>query len=441
MNNFVSLDGTESCISQLVEPEHRTSMRQLLSDSNAIALRGSGLSYALASAAPNATTISTRAFDRILSFDQVAGTVCVEAGISIGSLIEFLVGRGWWFPVLPGHPAITVGGCVAFNTHGKTQHDIGQFSDHIVELTLVHPDHGEIVCSPQAESTTFELTVGGMGLTGWIANVTLRVAPLPGDVLVRRTHGVDDYGGAVAMMESHGSSGAHLYSWNDASRRGRAFGRGVVYDERFEVAGHDGADQANVRFRTFAPDRRGRYVPAPFWNRATTSAINRAWSTAARLRKIERMTVLDAAFPINGREAYFHLFGRRGFHEYQVIVPRDSFAETAERVRRSIERTEACVTLSSLKLFSGEPRLLWFRSDGVCLTFDAPATTSTQRFFDDLDKIAVDLGAPVNIAKDSRLDARTVRAVFAGYDEFRERLLAFDPHRRFDSALRRRIDV
>lgn len=440
---LVSFDGTESSMSPFVVPEHHQAIRTLLESGDSIAIRGSGLSYALASASESATTISTSAFDRILSFDPFGATIRVEAGITIGSLVEFLVERGWWFPVLPGHPAISVGGCVAFNTHGKTQHDIGQFSDHVVELTLVHPDHGEIVCSPMLEPDLFELTVGGMGLTGWIADVTLRVSRLRGDVVVRRTHSVPDFGEAVALMDSGRDDlrGAHLYSWNDANRRGRSFGRGVVYDERFESSGADEPVISDVRFRSFTPERRGRFVPAPLWNRATTTAVNRGWERVARRRAVERMGVLDAAFPINGREAYFHLFSRRGFHEYQIIVARPDFADAVERVRRSIERSGACVTLSSLKLFRGERRLLWFRGDGVCLTFDGPATTSTRLFFDDLDALAIELGAPVNIAKDSRLVAGTAAAVFPGYEEFRDRLRAFDPHRRFDSAVRRRLDV
>ena len=51
------------------------------------------------------------------------------------------------------------------------------------------------------------------------------------------------------------------------------------------------------------------------------------------------------------------------------------------------------------------------------------------------------MGGVVNIAKDSRLTAAVVRKVFPEYDRFRDGLNRFDPKRRFDSALRRRLDV
>ena len=434
---LASFDGTERCTTRLEEPDRDRALRRLLVQPGPLSIRGSGLSYSNASAIDGGTTISTRFFDRILDFDPNGATIRVEAGLTIGALLRFVVERGLFFPVLPGHPQITVGGCAAFNTHGKTQHDVGHFSDHVAGLTLVHPDHDDIECGPDQFADIFLLTLGGMGLTGWIADVTLRLQPLPGKSIRRRIRPVRNFHDAVVTMESLGSSGAQLYSWNDANRRGRGFGRGVICEETFR----SGDNEATARYRTLRPERRGRLVPIPIWNRTTTSIANRAWLALYRVRSDVVIPLLDAAFPMNGREGYFHLFGRRGFHEYQIVVPRDAWDDTVERVRRAIERVGACITLSSLKLFRGDRHLLWFRGEGVCVTLDGPATSSTRALFAELNRLAVELGVPVNLAKDSRLRAAAVKQIFAGYENFRTRLAAFDPNRRFDSALRRRIDV
>lgn len=434
---LVSFDGTERCRADVVEPTDRDDLTRILSGRDHIAIRGSGLSYCQAGAAEGTTSVSTRGFDRILDLDRAAGTVRVEAGITIGALLRHVVAHDRWFPVLPGHPEISVGGCAAFNTHGKTQHDIGQFSDHIAALTLLHPDHGEITCGPETDADLFFLTVGGMGLTGWILDLTLRLQELPAPMIRRTAHRADDFVEAVEIMEERDREGVHLYSWNDGNRRGRGFGRGVVYEESF-VAGDR---PARSRYRTLRPESRGRLVPIPAWNRVTTSAVNRAFATLERRRPDRVLPALDAAFPINGKEGYFHAFGRRGLYEYQLIVPRPVWAATVERVRAMISSTGACVTLASLKLFRGEPRHLWFRGDGICLTLDGPATAPTRRLFAQLDELAVELGAPVNLAKDSRLGASAVARIFPGYEQFRDRLHDFDPARRIDSSLRRRIGV
>jgi decaprenylphospho-beta-D-ribofuranose 2-oxidase len=434
---LVSFDGTERSRGDLLTPADREEARALLDTHPRLAIRGSGLSYCQAGAAESLPSMSTRRLDRIIALDRGAKTVCVEAGLTIGRLLRHLVGEGFWFPVLPGHPEITVGGCTAFNTHGKTQHDIGQFSDHVVELTLLHHDHGELTCSPTERPELFWLTIGGMGLTGWIADVTLRVERLRGPMIERRAHRARDFIEAVEIMESHDTDEVHLYSWNDANRRGGRFGRGVVFAERFV----EGSRPARTTYRALRSERRGRLLPFSMWNRATTSVANRAYFRVEGRRSPRVMPALDAAFPINGKEGYFHAFGRPGLREYQLIIPRDDWADAIENIRGLIASTGVCVTLASLKLFRGEPRHLWFRGDGVCLTIDGPANDRTRQLFAELDRLAIDIGAPVNLSKDSRLDEAAAAAIFPGYATFRRELRAFDPTGRIDSELRRRINV
>ena len=160
-HDLVSFDGTEACRGVLVEPDRYRDLRAVLAGPGPFAARGAGLSYCQASAGDGVTSISTRSFNRFRAFDGERLRLTVEPGVTVGELVRFAVGRGAWFPVLPGHPAITVGGCVAFNVHGKSQHDVGCFSDHVVSLTLLHPDHGELVCTPNDNAGVIELTLGG----------------------------------------------------------------------------------------------------------------------------------------------------------------------------------------------------------------------------------------------------------------------------------------
>ena len=93
--SLVSFDGTERCATQLEEPDRDRDLRRLLAGPGPLAVRGAGLSYANASAVEGGTTISTRAFDRVLDFDPGAATVRVEAGMTIGALLRFVVERGF----------------------------------------------------------------------------------------------------------------------------------------------------------------------------------------------------------------------------------------------------------------------------------------------------------------------------------------------------------
>jgi hypothetical protein len=122
-------------------------------------------------------------------------------------------------------------------------------------------------------------------------------------------------------------------------------------------------------------------------------------------------------------------------------VPTNAWPSAAREVERLIAAVGVPVALGSLKLFRGTPRLLWFRGEGICLTIDVAASERANRLFSQLDRIALDHGAVVNVSKDSRLDADTVALLYPGYEEFSRRLGDHDPKHRFESMLRRRIGV
>ena len=56
--------------------------------------------------------------------------------------------------------------------------------------------------------------------------------------------------------------------------------------------------------------------------------------------------------------AYFRLFGRRGFHESQVLVPRSAFDAFLNALRRFLSEHGTPITLASCKLFAGPERFL-----------------------------------------------------------------------------------
>jgi decaprenylphospho-beta-D-ribofuranose 2-oxidase len=296
----------------------------------------------------------------------------------------------------------------------------------------------ELVCSRGDNPDLFELTLGAMGLTGHIATVTLQLQALPGVSVRRVVHPVRNLAEAVELMGSLAgpdAAGGTLYSWTDLNSTGGRFGRGVVYVESFENA----APSSRVSYRPLGPGR--RRGPAVAGRRVVTRLVNAGYATRDRLQQDRLRSIEDAAFPINGNEVYYRLFGRRGFREYQVLVPTDAWPAAAREIERLVTAAGAAVTLGSLKLFRGDPRLLWFRGDGVCLAIDVAAGERANRLFTQLDRVALDHDALVNLSKDSRLDAGIVGRLYPGYEEFCQGLGEHDPKRRFDSMLRRRIGV
>lgn len=441
---LVSFDRTEVIEADVRRPDRYRALFAAGSD-GAFAARGSGLSYCMASAAEGRTAIDMTRFDRILAFDASTGLMRVEAGTTLGAIVRVGVPRGWLLPVLAGHPQITVGGSAAFDTHGKSQHDVGNFSDHVAGLTLWHPDHGEMVCSPTENADLFELTLGGFGLTGIIIELTLRLTALgdPGDGYAgirRERRPVGSLHEAADIMRSQASDEVSMYSWHDLTRPGPSFGAGVVYVEQPCIVGR--APVARYRpLKSGGPARLPVTLPTSAIRRPTMRIANRAYRLIDERADTESGPVEDLAFPINGREFYFDGFGRQGFREYQLIVPDAAWPTVADQVRSLIERHRVTASLGSLKIFSGAGRNLRFRADGVCLAIDVPASPAALALYADLDQLVIDAGGIPNLSKDSRLPGAVVAATYPDFDNFRSSLAEFDPKRRVATALRDRIDV
>ena len=136
--------------------------------------RGLGRSYGDA-ALGRMTTLSTLALDRMISFDPATDILTVEAGAPLWGIIEAFLPRGYFPPVVPGTKNVTVGGMVASHVHGKNHHLAGGFGAAVESLTLICADGRPRICSRHLNSELFHATIGGMGLTGIISQVSFRL--------------------------------------------------------------------------------------------------------------------------------------------------------------------------------------------------------------------------------------------------------------------------
>jgi decaprenylphospho-beta-D-ribofuranose 2-oxidase len=177
-------------------------------------------------------------------------------------------------------------------------------------------------------------------------------------------------------------------------------------------------------------------------SRGTTPWFNRAYQLMQRLSPAERrIGVFDALFPVAKKTVFFELFGRRGFHEYQVLLPIDAFVAFAHDVRDFIARNRTPVALASCKLFRGSQSLLRFDGPGICIALDFPRDDRSNSFAQFLDELTTRYRGIPNISKDSRLPAAVVQQAYPEYERFRSALRAWDPKRLFRSEVSERLHL
>jgi len=432
---FRSFDGGVCERAAFCRPD-RYRMVEAAAESGPLIARGGGYSYAAASFGGGSLVVDMTRFDRVLRFAPERGLVEVEAGMRLDRLLAFTAPRGLILPVQPGYPAITVGGCLAANVHGKNPQREGAFRGCVEDLTLFHPRHGTLRIDREREPELFELTCGGYGLTGIVLSATLRLEPLRGGLVAVERVPIETLAEGLAQIHERTQSASFAYTWHGAPAGGR-FGRGLVYVGRLVEASPPRGEWV-PRYRRLTAASRAR-LGVPVWAPGTSRLLGAFFGLAERLRPPSEVLLFDALFPFARRGAYLLLYGRRGLAEYQALVPHAAAAEFLRALEQETLRFRAPVVMASLKLFRGEPGLLRFEGDGVCVTLDLVRSPEGLRFLERLDRLTLDASGLPHLVKDSRLPAAVVAASYPGHAAFRERRRRFDPDGLFRSELSTRL--
>lgn len=83
---------------------------------------GNGRSYGDSCLASSDQVLHMRPLARFIAADWQHGLVTVEAGMTLGELLQHSIANGWFLPVTPGTRLATVGGAIANDVHGKNHH-------------------------------------------------------------------------------------------------------------------------------------------------------------------------------------------------------------------------------------------------------------------------------------------------------------------------------
>jgi decaprenylphospho-beta-D-ribofuranose 2-oxidase len=418
-------------------------MRSGAAERRGVIARGLGRSYNNAAQCAGGVVISTAGLDRILALDARAGLVSCEAGVSLEQLMVAGLPAGWFVPVSPGTRQVTVGGAIAADVHGKNHHAAGSFARHVRSFDLLLPGGEPRTVTEQSDPALFWATAGGMGLTGLITRATLQLTRVASSRLRVDTVRTADIDQTMAVLAEHDRRFGYTVAWSDSLARGAGLGRSVITSGDFAGPAELSARDARDPFAFHPGARLG--VPSGFppglINRYTVGLANEVWyRKAPRSRRGEIQAIGPFFHPLDGIRNWNRVYGPGGFRQYQYVVPFG--AEDA--VRRSFElvsqaRAPSFVTV--LKRFgAGNPGLLSFPMPGWTLALDFPARTpGLAGLFGALDRLVVQAGGRVYLAKDSRVPPDVLAEMYPRLPEFRKLRAELDPAGTLASDLSRRL--
>jgi FAD/FMN-containing dehydrogenase len=388
---------------------------------------GLGRSYGDSCLNDGGLLIDTAPLDRLIDFDAERGILRAEAGLSLERLLAVIVPRGWFLPVSPGTQFVTLGGAVANDIHGKNHHRAGTFGRHIRRFELWRSDGSSQECSPAENADLFAATIGGLGLTGLITWVEIQLAPIASPCLQLERIRFRSFEEYLALENESDSAYEYTVSWVDCMRSGPM--RGLFQRANFAAGG----DAVRARRPLCVPFD----LPSFALNSAAVKLFNQAIFHLQRGDRIARVShYVPFFYPLDRVRNWNRIYGKRGFYQYQFVVPveaEDAFREILGRISSARQGSFLVILKKFGKLTS--PGLMSFPREGLTLALDFPNRgPATLDLLDELDRVVEQAGGCVYPAKDARMSPASFQIYYPQWKEFSRYT---DP--RFSSSFWRRV--
>ncbi len=395
-----------------------------------------GRSYGDSCLNENGISLDVSHLNRFISFDEETGLLCCEAGVSLAEILAVMVPRGWFLPVTPGTKFVSIGGAIANDIHGKNHHAAGTFGCYVARLKLLRSDGQRLTCSPTENPTLFQATIGGLGLTGLILWAELKLKPIANpyiDVDHIRFASLDEF---FAISAESDQNFAYTVSWVDLLIGGEALCRGI-----FTRGNHNSSPElARKPLKKRIPLAIPFNLPQFVLNTFTVKSFNELYYHKQPGKRVHTIMSYDPFFyPLDSIREWNRVYGKRGFLQYQFVVPftggREAMREILERIRKS----GAGSFLTVLKEFGSieSPGILSFPRPGLTLALDfAYAGEKTLRLLEELDTIVRYYDGAIYPAKDARMSAESFQQFYPRWQEFAQYV---DPH--FSSSFWRRVSA
>jgi len=427
---------------RLEQPRTVEQLQDLVRAGGPVIARGNGRSYG-DSAVNEDGTISMTHFDRMLHFDPDKGELTVEAGVLLADVISAFLPRGWFPPVTPGTRFVTIGGMIAADVHGKNHHKHGTFGRFVRWIDLIGADGAIRRCSPAEGAELFDLTIGGMGLTGIILRAAFQLIRVETGWIRQKTIGASCLTDAMDIFDRE-PDWTYSVAWIDCLAQGSRLGRSLVFLGEHALLGELDEKTRTAPFRT--PAKRASRIPLdlPSWalNRYSVRLFNSVYHANAGRKADTRMVDWQNYFyPLDSIREWNRIYGRKGLVQFQCVLPLKTAEAGLAALLNAIASVGQGSFLAVLKKMGPERGSISFPLEGYTLALDFPANPTSLGLLEKLDAITIEHGGRFYLAKDARMSPDTLERSDNRISHFRARRQESGLDKQFGSHQSRRLSI
>lgn len=413
--------------------DKKETLKKLINEYNKLIPYGNGRSYGDSALSTN--IINVKPHDYFIDFNEESGLLHVQAGVLLSEILELYVPRGWFLKVTPGTKLITVGGAIASDVHGKNHHIEGCFSECVKEFNIMLADGEVVTCSKKTTPELFKSTCGGMGLTGVILDAKIYLKNINSKYIDQTTIKTKNLRETFDAFEEYGDK-PYSVAWIDCLAKGNSIGKCLLMVGDFR---NDGKLDYKLKPQKSIPFN----FPSFALNNWSVRAFNWLYYGKVKDRVSKQIVDIDTFFyPLDAIGHWNRIYGKKGFTQYQFILPKETSYEGLEEILTTISNSGKGSFLAVLKLY-GKANENWlsFPMEGYSLALDFKIEKGLFELLDKLDEIVLKYQGRIYLTKDVRVGKETFEKGYPHIETFRQYRKENKMEMKFQSLQSKRVGI
>jgi len=420
---FISFNHCCSADSQEIRPEDEAELCQCFPfvKSNGILARGMGRSYNDCSLNDQGHIVNMNRMNHLIHFNENKAILECQGGVCLKDL--FLPHPQYIPAVLPGTVNVTVAGCIANDVHGKNHPCEGSFADHIESFQLITGQEKR-ECSKTINPELFYATIGGLGLTGVITQVAVKLRCASRCVSYNSSL-FTELDTLMQRMLKDKKNVEYQAAWLDLLNKPQS----ILFQAQHT--------QAPCKFnyhQITLPNLPLRLI-YPF----TMKLYNYYYSRFHQGKKSSE-SLIKFNNPLDTIKNWNQLYGRKGFVQFQAVIPFDNAFNSIQHLIDIINREKATPTLAVLKILDRTAQgLLSFCQPGFTIAIDFIHNSAARKTISILNQFICEIKGKVYLAKDILLTKEQFQQMYPKHEAFKK--ILHDYNSPMQSDLGRRLGV
>src|ERR1700761_2888180 len=394
----------------------------------AIIARGLGRSYGDQAVNENNYVAICTKLNHFLNWDENEGVLECEAGVSLEEIITVFGPKGWLPMICPGTKFVTIGAAIANDIHGKAHHIDGSFVNCVLSFTILLADGTTVEASRTENSDLFWANFGGLGLLGVILTAKLKLRKIETTYFKQKSIKIKNLDHMLEALEQYDHDYNYSVAWIDALAKGNKLGSGVLTlgnpaklsDLPEKLKGDPlklhKTSKLTVPF----------FMPSFVLNGLTVRVLNKVIAFVQNSPK-EFVHYEKFFFPLDAINNWNKGYGKRGFIQYQFVIPEDNGRNNLTEILEMIAGSGCTPFLNVFKRMGDGQGILSFPFKGYTLAIDFPVTKQLLTFTPKLDAMVHAAGGRLYLGKDALLNESMFKAMYPQHEQWLAIKRKYDP--------------